>query len=227
MYNAARVELAQIELNQAFWYRLAKRLFDLTGAALLLVCLSPVFLVCALLVRFSSPGPILFRQQRVGARGREFTFLKFRSMRVDADPALHREYVARFINGAAEQQAGANGSMYKLVHDPRVTPVGRWLRRTSLDELPQLINVLRGEMSLVGPRPPIPYELEHYRPEHLRRLAVKPGITGLWQISGRSHTTFEEMVALDLEYIQRASFMTDLGILLRTVPVVLAQHGVQ
>jgi len=227
MHNAARVEIPPIELSQAFWYRLSKRLFDLVGASVLLVCLSPVMLVCALLVRLSSPGPVLFRQQRVGAQGREFTFLKFRSMRVDADPALHREYVARFINGAAEQQTSDKGAMFKLVQDPRVTPVGRWLRRTSLDELPQLINVLRGEMSLVGPRPPIPYELEHYRPEHLRRLAVKPGITGLWQISGRSHTTFEEMVALDLEYIQRASFMTDLGILLRTVPVVITQHGAQ
>lgn len=227
MHSAVQVEIPQIELSHAAWYRITKRLFDLVVAALLLICLLPLFLVCALLVRRSSPGPILFRQRRVGARGREFTFLKFRSMRVDADPALHREYVAKFINGAAEKHSGSKGTMFKLVEDPRVTPAGRWLRRTSLDELPQLINVLRGEMSLVGPRPPIPYELEHYQPEHLRRLAVKPGITGLWQINGRSQTTFEEMIALDLEYIQRASFMTDARILLKTIPVVIAQHGAQ
>jgi exopolysaccharide biosynthesis polyprenyl glycosylphosphotransferase len=227
MHTVVHLEIPQVEMNHAFRYRIVKRLFDIVGAAILLVCLAPLLLVCATLVWRSSPGPIFFRQQRVGALGREFTFLKFRSMRVDADPAIHREYVAKFIHGAAEQQASEQGSMYKLVEDPRVTPAGRVLRRTSLDELPQLINVLRGEMSLVGPRPPIPYELEHYRPEHLRRLAVKPGLTGLWQISGRSHTTFEEMIALDLQYIERASLLTDMQILLKTIPVVVGQHGAQ
>lgn len=227
MHSAVGVEISQFELAHPGWYRISKRLFDLAGSSILLLLLSPIFLVCAVMVRLSSPGPILFRQQRVGARGREFTFLKFRSMRVDADPAMHREYVANFIKGMAEQHSGSDGPMYKLVDDPRVTPAGRWLRKTSLDELPQLINVVRGEMSLVGPRPPIPYELEHYEPEHLRRLAVKPGITGLWQISGRSKTTFEEMIALDLEYIERASFKTDLSILVRTIPVVISQNGAQ
>ena len=227
MHSAVHVDVPQLELTHAVWYRITKRLFDVVMSVLLIVCLIPLFLVCAILVWRSSPGPILFRQRRVGALGREFTFLKFRSMRIDSDPALHREYVANFIKGTAKQHSGTNGTMYKLIGDPRVTPTGHWLRRTSLDELPQLINVVRGEMSLVGPRPPIPYELEHYKPEHLRRLAVKPGITGLWQISGRSQTTFEQMIALDLEYIQCASFITDLRILLKTVPVVISQHGAQ
>lgn len=227
MQTAVQVEVPRIDLPHTGWYRVAKRLFDLVVASALLACLLPVLALCAFLVWRSSPGPILFRQPRVGARGREFTFLKFRSMRADADPALHREYVAAFIKGQAEQQAHAGGPMYKLVRDPRVTPVGHWLRRTSLDELPQLWNVVRGDMSLIGPRPPIPYELEHYRPDQLARLAVKPGITGLWQVSGRSRTTFEEMVALDLQYIRQASLLTDLRILARTIPVVLGREGAQ
>ena len=227
MQSVAHVEVPPIELTYGFWYRATKRLIDLVVASLLIMVLMPVFVVCAFLVWRSSPGPVIFRQPRVGAQGREFMFWKFRSMRVDADPTLHRAYVTKFINGEAEQQKAANGSMFKLVDDPRVTPIGRILRRTSLDELPQLFNVVRGTMSLVGPRPPIPYELEHYRPEHYRRLAVKPGITGLWQVSGRSHTTFDEMVALDLEYIRRASLLTDLRLLIRTIPVVLKQHGAQ
>jgi lipopolysaccharide/colanic/teichoic acid biosynthesis glycosyltransferase len=227
MQSVAHVEIPPIELRSSTWYRASKRLFDLVVASLLVLVLSPVFLVCAFLVWRGSPGPILFRQPRVGVQGREFTFLKFRSMRVDADPTLHREYVAKFINGEAEQQTTEKGSMFKLVEDPRVTRSGSFLRRTSLDELPQLFNVVRGNMSLVGPRPPIPYELEHYRPEHYRRLAAKPGITGLWQVSGRSHTTFEEMIALDLEYIRSASLLTDLRLLIRTIPVVLNQHGAQ
>jgi len=225
MQSVAQVEIPPIELRVSGWYRITKRLFDIVVASLLIVILLPLLLVCAMLVWRSSPGPILFRQVRVGAQGREFMFLKFRSMRVDADPAIHRDYVAKFINGQAEQQHADNGTMFKLVEDPRVTRAGRFLRKTSLDELPQLFNVVRGNMSLVGPRPPIPYELEHYRPEHYRRLAVKPGITGLWQVSGRSHTTFEEMVALDIEYIRRASILTDLILLIRTIPVVLMQRG--
>lgn len=227
MQSAAHVEIPPIELGYSGWYRASKRIFDLVVASMLILCLIPVFLICAVLVWRSSPGPILFRQPRVGAQGREFTFLKFRSMRVDADPSIHREYVAKFINGQAEQYSAGKRTMFKLVEDPRVTRAGRFLRRTSLDELPQLFNVVRGNMSLVGPRPPIPYELENYRPEHYRRLAVKPGITGLWQVSGRSHTTFEEMIALDLEYIRRASLLTDLSVLIKTIPVVLNQRGAQ
>ncbi len=227
MQSATHVEVPTTELGYSGWYRASKRIFDLVVASVLIVCLLPVFFFCAVLVWRSSPGPVLFRQPRIGAKGREFTFLKFRSMRVDADPSIHREYVAKFINGEAEQHKAGNGSMFKLVADPRVTRAGQFLRKTSLDELPQLFNVVRGNMSLVGPRPPIPYELENYRPEHYRRLAVKPGITGLWQISGRSHTTFEEMIALDLEYIRRASLLTDLSVLIKTLPVVLNQRGAQ
>jgi lipopolysaccharide/colanic/teichoic acid biosynthesis glycosyltransferase len=210
-----------LELVNSGSYQSLKRCLDLALSGLLLVALAPVWALCAVAVRLDSPGPILFRQQRAGEGGRIFTMLKFRTMRANADTTSHREYVASLINGQSQPHSNEQGQFYKLVGDPRITPVGHWLRRTSLDELPQLANVLRGEMSLVGPRPPIPYELEHYQPAHLQRLAVKPGITGLWQVSGRSRTTFEEMVKLDLEYISKQSLLLDLGILLKTIPVVL------
>jgi lipopolysaccharide/colanic/teichoic acid biosynthesis glycosyltransferase len=227
MQGTARVEVPPIDVVHGSAYRMVKRILDVSVAALLLIALSPVFLVCALLVWRSSPGPILFRQERIGEGGQPFTFLKFRSMRANSDPSLHQEYVAAFISGQAEQQPSGQRAMYKLTRDPRVTTAGHWLRKTSLDELPQLLNVLRGDMSMVGPRPPIRYELDHYRPEHFSRLAVKPGITGLWQVSGRSLTTFEEMVALDISYIQHPSIVEDLRILLKTVPVVFRQSGAQ
>ena len=224
MQHTVSLEALSLELPHSLRYRLAKRLFDAALAALILLALLPILAFCAFVVRRSSPGPILFRQRRVGAQGREFTCLKFRTMRADADPALHRAYAAEFITGQAARRGG-DAPVYKLVGDPRITPAGHWLRRTSLDELPQLWNLLRGEMSLVGPRPPIPYEVACYRPEHLRRLAAKPGITGLWQVSGRSSTTFEEMVALDLAYIESASFLFDLRILFRTIPAVFGRQG--
>jgi exopolysaccharide biosynthesis polyprenyl glycosylphosphotransferase len=198
-----------------------KRLVDVAGAVVLLVILSPVFAVCALLVRIDSPGPIFFRQQRIGQGGRQFSMLKFRSMYADADASPHETYTAAFIRGTAAPRAAGQAAMYKLAGDRRVTRVGGWLRRTSLDELPQLWNVLVGEMSLVGPRPPLAYEVRHYQPRHMDRLAAKPGMTGLWQVSGRSRTTFEEMVALDLHYIQNQSLLLDLSIMARTIPVVL------
>ena len=142
-------------------------------------------------------------------------------MYADADSALHQQYVTALITGDAEKHGDGDSAMYKLVDDPRITRGGRWLRRMSLDELPQLFNVVRGEMSLVGPRPPIRYEVEQYMPEQMKRLVVKPGMTGLWQISGRSRTTFDEMVTLDLTYIEHASLWNDLRILFRTIPVVL------
>lgn len=218
--RALRVEAATTGL-----YDTVKRVLDLSASIVLLLCLSPLFAICATAIRIDSPGPVFFRQRRVGACGRPFDVLKFRSMYVDADAKLHRDYVAAFIQGQAARHASGEGTVYKLVQDPRVTRVGRWLRRTSLDELPQIWNVLRGEMSLVGPRPPIPYEVEHYRPEHLRRLAVRPGITGLWQISGRSTSTFEQMVAFDLDYIRRRSLLLDLGIILLTIPAVVRAKG--
>jgi exopolysaccharide biosynthesis polyprenyl glycosylphosphotransferase len=222
MQGAIQPAVTWAELPARRIYRLSKRVFDLVGAVVLLLVLSPVVACCALAVRLSSPGPIIFRQERVGERGKTFLFLKFRSMYVAADTTPHQTYVAAFIKGEARQDDGV--PLYKMGNDRRITPAGRWLRRTSLDELPQLWNVIRGEMSLVGPRPPIPYELDHYRPEQYGRLAVKPGLTGLWQVSGRSRTTFEQMVALDLDYIQRQSFMLDLAILLRTIPTVIASR---
>lgn len=197
---------------------LFKRAADLCVSTALLVVLSPLFLLIALLVKLTSPGPILFKQRRLEQFSRPFTFLKFRSMYYTADERAHREYVDRFINHyrAEADPALMQDGFYKMKRDPRMTPLGRILRKTSLDELPQLINVLKGEMSLVGPRPPIPYEFEQYESWHRDRLLVKPGITGLWQVSGRSRTTFKEMVRLDLKYIRDYSLWMDLAILLRT-----------
>src|SRR5262249_13606103 len=187
--------------------------------------LSPLLLVCGLVLRLDSIGPILYRQERFGERGRRFTMFKFRSMYHEVDSLVHRQYVAAYIQGRAVPQTTSGATIFKLVDDPRITPVGRWLRRTSLDELPQLWNVFRGDMSLVGPRPPIAYELENYESRQLLRLAVKPGITGLWQVSGRNGTTFEQMVTLDLEYIRKASLALDLFILMKTIPVVFRRRA--
>src|SRR5262249_40247497 len=155
--------------------------------------LAPLFLLIAAVVKFRSPGPVLYRQMRIGQMMKPFAMLKFRTMYVNAQPGLHKEFVSQFIRSSRELEA-ACGSFFKIANDPRVTPVGRLLRRTSLDELPQLWNVLRGDMSLVGPRPPLPYEVEQYKSWHTRRVIdAKPGITGLWQVRGRSRTTFEEM----------------------------------
>jgi lipopolysaccharide/colanic/teichoic acid biosynthesis glycosyltransferase len=205
---------------------LAKRALDIAGSLALLALLSPLLLLIAALVRLTSPGPVLFRQQRIGRMLRPFPMLKFRSMYVDADPRLHQDYVSRFIRKNAPASVGENGQVFKLTADPRVTPLGRFLRRTSLDELPQLWNVLRGDMSLVGPRPPLAYEVAQYAPWHRRRLLeAKPGITGLWQVRGRSRTTFDEMVRLDLRYARRRSLWTDLKILLRTPAAVMSGKG--
>jgi exopolysaccharide biosynthesis polyprenyl glycosylphosphotransferase len=205
-----------------------KRAVDLVASLALVVVLGPVLAAIAIAIRLTSPGPIIFRQERLGQHGRTFTLYKFRSMYAKCDPRLHVEYVKRFIAGTAEAHAdaGTNGVVYKLTRDPRVTPVGAFLRRTSLDELPQLFNVLKGEMSLVGPRPPIAYELEAYDLWHRRRvLEAKPGITGLWQVTGRSRMRFDDMVRLDLEYAKAWSLWLDLKILLRTARVVLSGAG--
>jgi lipopolysaccharide/colanic/teichoic acid biosynthesis glycosyltransferase len=176
----------------------------------------------ALAIRIESGGPALFRQRRVGRGLRKFTVLKFRTMYCDADVAPHREYVRSLIDGESRPDGGR---LYKLSLDDRVTCVGRFLRSWSLDELPQLVNVLRGEMALVGPRPVIPYEVEMYPDEYLRRFDVKPGLTGLWQISGRNARTYREMMHIDLEYAKDASLLLDLRILAKTVPVVLGRQG--
>lgn len=205
----------------------AKRIVDAVGAAAGLAGLSPFLLAIAALIRLDSRGPALFKQTRLGLGGRPFTVYKFRSMRRDADHAPHRDYVTSFIlNGDGHSTVADDGTaIYKLTGDDRITRVGLFLRKTSLDELPQLINVLKGEMSLVGPRPPVEYEAEVYNDTHRRRLSVVPGITGLWQVSGRCELTFEDMVRLDLIYIDTWSFWLDLKILFKTIQVVLTKRG--
>ena len=205
-----------------------KRGIDVVGSLLALLFLAPVFLVIAVATRLTSKGPILFRQERVGQYGEHFTFLKFRSMDVANDDRIHQEYVQRLIAGGTEAADAAAGGpvVYKITQDPRVTPVGRILRKTSLDELPQFVNVLRGEMSLVGPRPPVSYEVEAYDVWHRRRvLEAKPGITGLWQVTGRSRTNFDDMVRLDLQYVRTWSLWLDLKILLKTPGAVFSGEG--
>jgi exopolysaccharide biosynthesis polyprenyl glycosylphosphotransferase len=202
--------------------RVVKRTSDIFVAGLALVVLAPVWLIVALLIKLDSRGPVLYRQERVGMDGRIFLFLKFRTMRIDSDDSEHREYQRRYIAGQPDTNLGDSlRPVYKLHTDPRVTRVGRMLRRASLDELPQLLNVLRGDMSVVGPRPPIPYEVEAYALWHRKRLDMKPGMTGLWQVSGRNRLSFDEMVTLDLFYIENWSLWLDLKIMLRTLPVLL------
>jgi len=201
-----------------------KRAIDILGSALLITLFLPLFVLIAIAVKVTSKGPVFFKQQRVGQHGRYFTFLKFRSMRDRNDHSVHREYVKQMIAGNAERISlnGSGEGVYKLVGDPRITPLGQFLRRTSLDELPQFFNVLKGDMSLVGPRPPIPYEVAAYQTWHRRRvLQVKPGITGLWQVSGRNRVSFDDMVRLDLQYASFWSLGLDLKILMRTPAAVI------
>lgn len=205
--------------------RILKRSFDLIVAALAIVLLLPVWLLTALLIKLDSKGPVFYTQERVGMDGRLFLLYKFRTMKAGADSQLHREYQKAFIAGRAEANIdNDNKPTYKLLADPRITRIGKLLRRTSLDEVPQLLNVLSGDMSLVGPRPPIPYEVEAYELWHRKRLDMKPGLTGLWQVSGRNRLPFEEMVRLDLFYIENWSLLLDLKIILRTVLVMIEGH---
>ena len=207
---------------------LTKRIIDVFGSAAALILFAPLFFVIALAVKVTSRGPVFYRQERVGRYGRKFTFLKFRSMYVNNDPTVHKEFVTRLIASQNSQGSGnGNGQgVYKLTNDRRITRVGGFLRRTSLDELPQFINVLKGDMSLVGPRPPIPYELAAYQTWHRRRLlGVKPGITGLWQVTGRSLVGFDEMVRLDLRYASTWTPWLDLKIMARTPLAVIKGSG--
>jgi lipopolysaccharide/colanic/teichoic acid biosynthesis glycosyltransferase len=202
-------------------FRAIKRSVDVLFSLAMLTGLSPVMLAIALMVKCSSEGPVLFRQKRLGQFGREFDFLKFRTMSVNNDPKIHQEYIKKLI----ENKAGASG-VFKIRHDPRVTRIGRFLRMSSLDELPQFWNVLKGDMSIVGPRPPIPYEVDKYKCWHKRRvIEVKPGITGLWQVYGRSRTTFDEMVRLDLRYIYQQSGWLDTVIVLKTPIAIISGSG--
>jgi exopolysaccharide biosynthesis polyprenyl glycosylphosphotransferase len=206
-----------------------KRAFDIVISAGVLLVLSPLMLAIALAVKLTSRGPVLYAQERVGLDGRSFKFYKFRSMRNGSDSTAHCEYVRALINGEAETKTqsveGEEEEVFKLVDDPRVTRVGRMLRRYSLDELPQLWNVFIGDMSLVGPRPPLPYEVAAYQPWHRRRLEVRPGITGVWQVDGRSRVSFDDMVFQDILYDSSRDALVDVSLCLRTVPAALLGHG--
>jgi lipopolysaccharide/colanic/teichoic acid biosynthesis glycosyltransferase len=203
-----------------------KRVLDITASAILLALLLPLLLVIAALVKLTSPGPVLFRQRRIGQSARPFTMLKFRTMKANAEHSVHQKFVTDFIRSGSQPQQPGDSTVFKITDDPRVTRVGRFLRKTSLDEFPQFWNVLTGDMSLVGPRPPLQYEVEQYRSWHWRRvLEAKPGVTGLWQVAGRSRTTFDEMVRLDLRYVRSRSLWTDLKILLATPRAVVSGRG--
>ena len=205
-----------------------KRGMDIAGAILGLLLSSPLMLLTAITIKINSEGPVIFRQLRIGRKGTRFSFYKFRSMYCNVDDHVHREYVSNLIQGNLDKinQGEEGRPLYKMKSDSRVTWVGQMIRKTSIDELPQFFNVLKGEMSLVGPRPPILYEVEKYEPWHIRRiLEVKPGITGLWQVGGRSSVSFDEMVRLDLKYAQGWSLWVDLKILLKTVKAVICSKG--
>lgn len=211
------------------WFKLLlKRGVDILGSIIGIVIFMPVMLITALAIKVTSPGAVIFKQIRLGKQGTPFTFYKFRSMYVNRDDQIHRDYIQDFIKGHHEKvnQGDAEEPLFKIKSDPRITRIGRFIRKTSIDELPQFFNVLKGDMSLVGPRPPLPYEAEKYEPWHLRRiLDMKPGITGLWQVEGRSKTGWDDTVRLDIRYINNWSFMLDMKILLKTVKVVLRCRG--
>jgi lipopolysaccharide/colanic/teichoic acid biosynthesis glycosyltransferase len=201
------------------------RALDVTLAGVTLLALSPLFLVCVIAVRATSRGPALFAQQRVGLGGRTFRMYKFRTMRHRCDDAVHRAYVTHMLTADSAAPSGDESNVHKLQQDQRVTRVGRYLRRTSLDELPQLINVIKGDMAIVGPRPALPYEVELFEPRHHVRFDVRPGITGLWQVSGRARLTMREALELDLAYVEQRRLALDLQIMARTVPAVFAKGG--
>jgi exopolysaccharide biosynthesis polyprenyl glycosylphosphotransferase len=214
-----RDRIAQVidipDVSDSRFYTAAKRVLDVITALLLLLLFLPLIPVVTILIKLDSPGPVLYKQKRVGKSGRSFDFYKFRSMVAGAESVI----------GALKPLCGMDGPIFKLREDPRITPVGRFLRRSSLDELPQLLNVLKGDMSIVGPRPNLPSEVSHYLPWQRRRLDVTPGITCFWQVAGRSHIGFEEWMRLDLEYIRQRSLKTDVMIMLKTIPAVIARKG--
>lgn len=225
--------------DRDYFYYLIKRLIDLVLATFFLVVLSPIMLMIAILIYLDSGGPVIFSQERVGSnrwtqggfsywKRTRFTCFKFRTMVKNADESLHRSYVKALINNDHTHMAklqGENTNTRKLVRDPRITRLGRFLRKSSLDELPQFWNVIKGDMSLVGPRPPVVYEVEEYEPWHLQRLEALPGLTGLWQVSGRSSMDFDDAVRLDIQYINNRSFMQDLKIILKTPIAIITTRG--
>ena len=207
-------------VKKSKWFRIYKRIFDLLGAVIGIVLLSPLLMGIVIAIKITSRGPVLFKQKRVGKHGKPFTFYKFRSMVVNNDDSRHRDFVKQYM-----ENSKTDGTVQKMADDPRVTSIGRVLRKTSLDELPQLFNVIQGKMSLVGPRPCLPWEWESYKEWHKRRLSVKPGCTGLWQVSGRSDVGFDDMVTLDLFYIENASPWLDMQLILKTFPVMILKRG--
>jgi lipopolysaccharide/colanic/teichoic acid biosynthesis glycosyltransferase len=215
-------EVDEVQAPAMTWaapHRAYKRPFDIVMASCLIVASSPLMAVIGLVVKLTSPGPVFFRQERVGLNGRRFVVTKFRSMYANVDSTPHHEYFKQYLKGASAPDEKQN--VYKLRKDPRITPVGRVIRRLGLDELPQLFEVVKGDMSLIGPRPPLDYEVAHYSPRHMQRLSVKPGITGLWQVRGRDIVNFERMVDMDLEYVRDMSLWLDLKIVALTVPSLL------
>jgi len=209
--------IEELESHILFRIPLWKRAIDIAGSLVALLLLSPLLLLVALLIKIVSPGPVLFRQKRVGYLGRVFTLWKFRTMHVNADTTLHQNYLRELIRNEKE--------MTKLDHgrDPRIIPLGNLLRATGIDELPQLINILLGDMSLVGPRPCLPYEAYEYHPWQMRRFDAVPGLTGLWQVSGKNRTTFAEMMRLDIGYARKRAFLLDVMIVLKTIPAIVVQ----
>ncbi|KRL79709.1 sugar transferase [Ligilactobacillus equi] len=210
-----QVTLSQEKINRRYFYRCVKRLFDFCASLIALIPLSVIFLLIAILIKLDDRGPIMFTQTRVGRNGKLFKIYKFRSMRVNAEDLLEK----------LKAHNQVEGPMFKMKDDPRITRVGKFLRKTSLDELPQLLNVVKGDMSLVGPRPPLPAEVEQYSDYDKQRLYVMPGCTGLWQATERNNTGFSGMVKLDLEYIQKASVWLDLKIILMTIKVIFVPNG--
>lgn len=206
------------------WAKAGKPLFDRVVALLGLMLLCPLLGTVALIVRLTTPGPALFRQTRIGRDGRPFVLYKFRSMYAGSADDVHRQYVRKLLT-QDQPLAGGQGGLFKLEDDPRVTALGRLLRRTSIDELPQLLNVIRGDMSLVGPRPALPWEAEMIGEAHGERFLVRPGLSGLWQVSGRSALTMRQGLELDVEYVRKQSFIVDFMILVKTIPVVLSARG--
>jgi lipopolysaccharide/colanic/teichoic acid biosynthesis glycosyltransferase len=207
-------------------YDAIKRAVDVFVSAGIVAVTLPLWIAIGIAIRATSRGPIFFRQtEAVGRYGHKFPLYKFRTMRSDASDAVHREAIEKFVGGQSLASDGERRPVHKIAHDPRVTPIGRILRKTSLDELPQFINVLRGEMSIVGPRPPVSYEYEHYDERARRRLTVRPGITGLYQVSARSQVSFDMMIDIDLDYVARRSLALDLSIMLRTPIVMLTGRG--
>lgn len=206
--------------------KILKRAIDILGASILLILLLPLLLLVAIIIKVDSRGPAIFKQIRVGKDKKNFMFYKFRSMCQDSSPDIHKEYIEKLMAPSLDNAQRATGGVYKLVSDGRVTRVGRFIRRTSIDELPQLFNVVKGDMSLVGPRPAIPYELEHYDERMLKRFSVKPGITGLWQVSARNTVDYKKMIEMDIEYINNWSLWLDMKILFKTIPVVLKPKNV-